>query len=95
MHYFVHNGFCSWAYGTPAAPQRITAEDALELMRRANLTLTQVQTAIPPAQFAEEGSPLFRLLGNHRFLFYGEAADCAEVCPERVSEALKIQWPTA
>lgn len=94
MHYFVHNGFCGWAYGTPADPERISAADAHELMRRANLIPYQVRTANPPVQFAEAGSELYKLLGNNRFLCYGDVADCAEVRPEKVSQARVIQWPS-
>ncbi|MCS4307820.1 hypothetical protein M2404_002168 [Rheinheimera pacifica] len=91
--YFIHNGYCGWSYGTPSDPQLVSAEDAAELMRRAGLSADQVSTVIPPAQYANEDEPLYGLTGNNRFIFFGEAAECADVDHGKISSPFRIQWP--
>lgn len=90
--YFIHNGYCGWSYGTPSDPQLVSVEDAAELMRRASLSSDQVSTVIPPAQYANEDEPLYGLTGKNRFIFFGNAADCADVDHGKISIPFKIQW---
>lgn len=93
--YFVHNGYSGWAYGTPSDPQRVSAEDAAELMRRANLSSDQVALVLPPAQYAEAGDGIFEVTCGNRFLFSGNYEGCVDVNPSKVSVPLVINWAAA
>ncbi|RAP55650.1 hypothetical protein [Oleiagrimonas sp. MCCC 1A03011] len=90
--YFVHNGYLGWSYGTPADPQLIAAPDAEKLMRLADITLSQAQQIIPPAQYAKEGDPLFNATGGNRFLYFGSAEDCADLHQDKINSPLAINW---
>lgn len=90
--YFLHNGYSGWSYGTPRAPQLVSAEDAAEIMRRANLSSVQVSLVIPPAQYATEDDVLYDLTGKNRFICFGEIEACADLNREKISVPMKIQW---
>lgn len=92
MQYFVHNGFSGWAYGTPSDPQLISPKDALELFRRASLTIEQVRRVDPPAQFADAETPLFKLLGGNRFLCFADIENCTDKRTQKTSRPLVIDW---
>lgn len=92
MQYFVHNGYIGWSYGAPGNPQLITSEDAAELMERAGLSYEEVRADFPPALFAEEDEPLYRLFGGNRFLQYGEIEKCADIKKAKISNPLKVNW---
>jgi len=93
--YLVHNGYCGWSYGTPSDPQLVSARDAAEIMRRANLSMDQVRLCVPAAQYANGGEPLCDLTGGNRFLFLGEVSQCVEVDSKKVDLPLHIKWPEA
>jgi hypothetical protein len=90
--FFVHNGYLGWSYGTPSDPQLISASDAERIMRLAHVTMLQAQEIIPPAQYAQEGDYLFELTGGNRFLYFGNASDCANIHQGKVSSPLPISW---
>jgi hypothetical protein len=90
--YFVHNGYCGWAYGTPSNPQLVSAEDAARLMAAAGLRDAQVEVLFPAAQFASEGDRLFTIAGGNRFIFRGDPSQCADVDSDRTSSPLSIDW---
>lgn len=92
MQYFVFNRHFGWSYGTPNNPQLITAEDAAELMKRAGLSKDDVAIAFPPAQFAEEGEPLFEKFGGNRYLMYGDFEKCAGKEEEKITKPLEVSW---
>jgi hypothetical protein len=92
MNFFIHDGYCGWAYGCPSDPCLISPEDAHKLMALAGLTMSQVAEDIPPAQYAQTGDDLFRITGGNRFLRYGTLENCADVKPERVNEPFTIIW---
>lgn len=92
MEYFVHNGYCGWAYGTPSNPQIILESDAIKLMQVAELNIEQISTQIPPAQFAEENTELYKLFGKNRFLQYGKILDCTDINQAKISEPLDVVW---
>lgn len=91
-HYYVHNGYCGWAYGTPSDPQLISPEDAARLMQTAGLSSMRVSSILPPAEYAETGSRLFEVTGGNRFLFLGDHSDCSDVDSGKVSSPLVIDW---
>lgn len=93
--FFVHNGYAGWSYGTPSDPQLIPANDAAKLMRAAGLSAARVEQAIPPAQYASEGEPLFHLTGGNRFLYYGDLSSCFDINQAKISTPLVINWQVA
>ncbi|WP_424684237.1 hypothetical protein [Frateuria sp. YIM B11624] len=90
--FFVYNGYLGWSYGTPSDPQLISASDAERIMVLANITLSQAQQIIPAAQYAQQGDQLFQLTGGNRFLYLGDASDCANIQQAKVSSPLSINW---
>jgi predicted DCC family thiol-disulfide oxidoreductase YuxK len=90
--YFIHNGYCGWAYGTLSDPQLVSAEDAVKLMQAADLGPDQVSSWLPPAQYAEVGDRLFDATGGNRFLFFGDHEECVDVDPGKVVMPLVIDW---
>ena len=92
MQYFVHNGYSGWSYGTPSDPQLIAEKDALLLIDHAGLTLEEISTSLPPAEFAETESELYFKFGKNRFLQFGDITQCADVDKQKASRPLKIVW---
>jgi len=92
MQYFVHNGYMGWSYGTPSDPQLISSDDAAELIKRAGLSLADIAADLPPVQFAEKGEYLYHLLGNNRFLQYGDIEACGDKRPQKIYHPLEIDW---
>lgn len=92
MEYFVYNRHFGWSYGTPANPQVIKEEDALELMKRAGIGRDDVVLSFPPAQFAEEGDELFDKFGGNRYLMLGDLEKCAGKEDDKISKPLEVNW---
>jgi hypothetical protein len=74
--YFIHDGYFGWNFGTPYNPRWVTERTAHALMRLAGLTEQEVAEWFPPAQFAEEGQPLYQTTGGYRFLAFGDIRKC-------------------
>jgi len=81
-HFYLHDGYTGWAYGTPHNPMRISDDDGLlilEFLKRKEGKdySEECQKTFPPVQYAEEETKEYTATHENRFIFRGNLTECA------------------